>query len=142
MVPNSLKKSGLRLGIKEAVTVTGINEETTIPMTNILEQNGNGLEVLSDGTIKALRDINVFVNVLITLTNVATSNNQLTRISIFKNNVIIASDQHAYSSSFNVSTYLKLKKNDIVKISILDFARDNTKTGSASNTNKMDIFEV
>ena len=142
MVPNSLEKSALRLGIKEAVTVTGINEETTIPMTNILDQNGNGLEVLSDGTIKALRDINVFVNVLITIINVATSNNQLTRVSIFKNNVTMASDQHAYVSSFNVSAYLKLKKNDIVKISILDFARDNTKTGSASNTNRMDIFEV
>lgn len=140
MLPNSLKKSALRLAIKESVTVTGINKETLIPM-KLLEKNGSGLELLSDGTIKALRDMNVFVNVLITVTNISTSN-QLTRISIFKNNANIASDQHAYSSSFNVSAYLKLKKNDIVKASILDFSKDNTKTGSNPNTNKMDIFEV
>lgn len=142
MIPNSLQKSALRLGIKESVTVTGINKETTIPMTNILEQNGNGLEVLSDGTIKALRDMNVFVNALVTITTVAMTASNQTRVSISKNNTIIASDQHTYDYSFNVMAYTKLQKNDIIKLSFLDFNRDVSQTGSSTNTNHLDIFEI
>lgn len=142
MVPNSLEKSALKVSIKESVTVSGQSEETLIPMTKIQEQNGNGLKVLADGTIQATRDMNVFASALINIYVLSTNLNNATRLSIQVNNKIISSDQHSYSAGFHVISYIKLKKNDIIKLTFIDFNDDISKTGSNLNTNHIDIFEI
>lgn len=138
-VEKAFIKSSLNVAIKQAVTITQQNTETLVPMTIIQSQTGDGFQVLTDGTIKALKDMTVFISTQVIVPDVANNN---IRLSILKNDKVLSSDQHTTMVQFSTTIATTVKQNDIIKVGILNYSASSGTTGSAYNTNNLNIIEI
>ena len=134
-----ITKAIISLNIKEQVNITMQNQQVLVPMANPTVNIGNKFQLLSDGTVKVLEDMTIFIFAQIQI-NVNSGDN--VRLYIFKNDSGIAAERGIGSKSYQAAGIVSVNAGDIIKITIMNNSASNGNTDTSAIFNHLEIFEI
>ena len=134
-----ITKAIISLNIKEQVNITMQNQQVLVPMANPTVNIGNKFQLLSDGTVKVLEDMTIFIFAQIQI-NVNSGDNA--RLYIFKNDSGIAAEIGIGSKSYQAAGIVSVIAGDIIKIKIMNNSASNGNTDTSAIFNHLEIFEI
>lgn len=134
-----ITKAIISLNIKEQVNITMQNQQVLVPMANPTVNIGNKFQLLSDGTVKVLEDMTIFIFAQIQI-NVNSGDNA--RLYIFKNDSGIAAEKGIGSKAYQAAGIASVNAGDIIKITIMNNSASNGNTDTSAIFNHLEIFEI
>lgn len=133
------RKNAISLGIKEQVNITQQGLRTPVPMDNPSVKIGETFELLSDGTIKILKNTIIFA---FAQTQLIINDTDTGRLYIEKNGDGICAEEGKGTKAYQAMGIFNVNVGDIIRVTVVNVTAGRGNTGTTMSFNHLDMYEI
>lgn len=133
------RKNAISLGIKEQVNITQQGLRTLVPMDNLPVKVGETFELLSDGTIKILKNTIIFA---FAQTQLIINDTDTGRLYIEKNGDGICAEEGKGTKAYQAMGIFNVNVGDIIRVTVVNVTAGRGNTGTTVSFNHLDMCEI
>lgn len=133
------RKNAISLGIKEQVNITQQGLRTLVPMDNLSVKVGETFELLSDGTIKILKNTIIFA---FAQTQLIINDTDTGRLYIEKNGDGICAEEGKGTKAYQAMGIFNVNVGDIIRVTVVNVTAGRGNTGTTVSFNHLDMYEI
>ena len=133
------RKNAISLGIKEQVNITQQGLRILVPMDNLSVKVGETFELLSDGTIKILKNTIIFA---FAQTQLIINDTDTGRLYIEKNGDGICAEEGKGTKAYQAMGIFNVNVGDIIRVTVVNVTAGRGNTGTTVSFNHLDMYEI
>lgn len=133
------RKNAISLGIKEQVNIIQQGLRTLVPMDNLSVKVGETFELLSDGTIKILKNTIIFA---FAQTQLIINDTDTGRLYIEKNGDGICAEEGKGTKAYQAMGIFNVNVGDIIRVTVVNVTAGRGNTGTTMSFNHLDMYEI